>query len=130
MTYTISKDFTFSASHRISGLPMGHPCSRLHGHNYTVRVQLQADTLDGLGMVCDYAVLDPFGDHLAAHYDHRHLNDDMPQRRQPPMGKLNPTAENLADLLAEAVAKVCYLPAHVTLAVGVSETTKTWAWSQ
>ena len=40
--YTITKRFAFSASHIIGGLPNGHPCARLHGHNYEVEVVLQA----------------------------------------------------------------------------------------
>ena len=41
--YTIAKQFSFSASHVIDGVPEDHPCGRLHGHNYTVEVQLAAE---------------------------------------------------------------------------------------
>ena len=71
--YEISKDFTFAASHRLDGLPPGHKCARLHGHNYTVTVLARALTLDGAGMVLDYAALDPVGEWIAATLDHRHL---------------------------------------------------------
>ncbi|MGH3792380.1 MAG: 6-pyruvoyl trahydropterin synthase family protein, partial [Pseudonocardiaceae bacterium] len=46
LVYLIAQQFAFSASHRLDGLDPGHPCSRDHGHNYTVRVALAADELD------------------------------------------------------------------------------------
>lgn len=120
MTYTISKDFSFSASHQLEGLPEHHPCTRLHGHNYTVRVELTGE-LDATGMVLDYAKLAPFADWLDLTLDHRHLNDCLVN--------VNPTAENLASQLVCVVGACCDLPAAVTVRVGVSETPKTWAWA-
>ncbi|HUM68046.1 MAG TPA: 6-carboxytetrahydropterin synthase, partial [Chloroflexota bacterium] len=38
--YTISKQFHFSASHQLNGLPLEHQCARLHGHNYEVELIL------------------------------------------------------------------------------------------
>jgi len=40
VTFTISKDFEFSAAHHLEGLDPEHPCSRVHGHNYVVRLEL------------------------------------------------------------------------------------------
>jgi len=117
--YTISKDFLFSASHHLHGLPPEHPCGRLHGHNYTVRVQLSGPLLDKVGMLFDYGGLAPFGAWLDEHLDHRDLNEQL---------AANPTAEQLAYRLAQVVTEVCELPDEVALAVGVSETAKTWAW--
>ena len=51
--YRISKEFSFSASHRLLGLPDGHPCARLHGHNYRVEVELSAADLNRYGFVRD-----------------------------------------------------------------------------
>jgi 6-pyruvoyltetrahydropterin/6-carboxytetrahydropterin synthase len=73
--YQIAKDFHFAASHMIDGLPLNHPCSRLHGHNYTVTVLLEADELNAVGFVRDFRALDEIGDWIKAHLDHRHLND-------------------------------------------------------
>lgn len=118
--FTISKDFTFSASHQLLGLPEGHQCARLHGHNFVVRVELAADTLDEHGFVVDYGALSAFGQWLDDNFDHRHLNDATTH---------NPTAENLAHLLSTVLAIRVGLPTHVTIAgIGVSETPKTWAW--
>lgn len=121
--FTISKDFTFSASHVLQGLPATHPCSRLHGHNYTVRVELTG-TLDPVGFVVDYRDLTPFKEYLDDELDHRHLNDLMGE---------NPTAEHMArklcivvwDMLATMDTAALERVQHITVAV--SETPKTWA---
>lgn len=115
--YTISKQFSFSASHILKGLPDGHPCGRLHGHNYTVEVVLQADKLDDAGFVLDYGGMRPFQEYIDRHYDHRHLNDVLGPGVQP-------SAETLAFVLYSYAAAI--LPAHV-VKVRVAETPKTWA---
>lgn len=119
MTYTIEKDFAFSASHVLEGLPEGHQCGRLHGHNYVVRLRLTGDKLQPVGFLYDYGNLAPFKRLLDTTVDHRHLNDVMTD---------NPTAEALARHLAKVARGLLDLPAHVTVSVGVSETPKTWAW--
>lgn len=119
MTWTISKDFAFSASHALTGLPDDHPCSRLHGHNYVVRVELSSTKLDEFGMVLDYGKLKVFEEWLEANLDHRHLNDVLVH---------SPTAENLAGVLGELALWRALLRSGVHLRVGVAETPKTWAW--
>lgn len=114
--YEISKDFHFSASHVLDGLPDGHPCGRLHGHNFVVRLHLAAEELDEVGFVQDYGELKNFQRWLDERFDHQHLNDRV---------AFNPTSENMARHL--------YHTAHSTLgldkvvAVSWSETPKTWA---
>jgi 6-pyruvoyltetrahydropterin/6-carboxytetrahydropterin synthase len=113
--YHISKAFSFSASHQLKMLPVTHPCSRLHGHNYQVEVILKADILNSAGFVVDYNDLATLKNHLDTTYDHRHLNEVM---------TVNPTAENLAKELYDFCKKIW--PAFLW-AVKVSETEKTWA---
>ena len=115
MSYTISKRFDFSASHVLHGLPTDHQCARLHGHNYSVEVTLQADQLDDRGFVIDYGDLVPFKRYIDATFDHRHLNDILPT---------NPTAETLA----EHLHRWCRGQGWPVSRIGVSETPKTWAW--
>lgn len=118
---TISKDFQFSASHQLAGLPPEHQCSRLHGHNYTVRVELTG-TVREPGFVLDYGELGFVKDFLDREWDHRHLNDAV---------AFNPTAEYLAAHLVQLIADHIWgdLAAHnvSAVAVAVSETPKTWA---
>lgn len=112
--YTIQKEFAFSASHQLGGLPDGHQCSRLHGHNYLVHVVLQSNKLDERGFVVDYGDLKPFKEYIDTCVDHRHLNDVFP---------FQTTAENMARHFYEW----CVQRWPETSAVGVSETPKTWA---
>jgi 6-pyruvoyltetrahydropterin/6-carboxytetrahydropterin synthase len=112
--FTISKQFSFSASHRLLTLSENHPCYRLHGHNYVVELELQADTLDEHGFVVDYNALKPFKQMLDETLDHRHLNEVL---------DFEPTAENLAFWLYNW-AKMTW---PQTVAVRVRETPTTCA---
>ena len=85
--YQTTKQFSFSASHVLSGLPEGHQCGRLHGHNYLVEVELEALELNGVGFIRDYGDLKPFQRLIDEQFDHRHLNDVLPGQ---------PSAENMA----------------------------------
>jgi 6-pyruvoyltetrahydropterin/6-carboxytetrahydropterin synthase len=118
---TISKSHHFSASHVLPGLRSGHPCGRLHGHNYEVVLEVTGPVVHG--WVLDYGDLKPFFAAVDALLDHRHLNDVLPEG-------LSPTAENLAAWLhVLARGSVPGLEsADLHLRIGVSETPKTWAW--
>lgn len=126
MGYTISKVFEFAASHRLNGLPDEHQCSRLHGHNYKVQLEVSADTLDWRGFVVDYGDLAEFGQWIKHNLEHQHLNEQL---------AFNPTAELLAEHLAgvawrEVLAlREARMARNLRWRVGVSETDKTWAWS-
>lgn len=111
--YTITKEFQFSASHQLDHLPEEHPCSRLHGHNYIVIVELFDDVLND-GFVVDYNDLWEFRAYLDGHFDHRHLNDVVP---------FYPTAE----LLAQHFYDWCHKAWPQCIAVTVKETPKTSA---
>ncbi|WED22193.1 6-carboxytetrahydropterin synthase QueD [Vibrio sp. JC009] len=113
--YRIRKSFQFCASHQLQGLPEDHPCTRLHGHNYEVIVELASETLNSTGFVRDYRELSPLKEYIDNNLDHQHLNDVL--------GADNTTAERIAKHLytwcSERWPEVC--------AVAVSETPKTWA---
>ena len=115
---TITKEFAFSASHVLDTLPSWHKCARMHGHNYTVTLELAAprERLDEHGFVRDYGELDVFKKWVDEVLDHRHLNDVMPQG-QPS------SAENIAAWIYDT-----WLPEFPELAaVTVCETPKTSA---
>lgn len=94
--YTIFKDFSFSAAHAIRGHTRG--CQNLHGHNYRVRVHLQAERLDALGMVLDFADLKAIMEEVVGPFDHRVINDISP------FDERNTTAELLSSYVFEEVA--------------------------
>ncbi|HWU05264.1 MAG TPA: 6-carboxytetrahydropterin synthase QueD [Streptomyces sp.] len=113
----ITKEFHFSASHRLAHLPSDHQCARLHGHNYIIELRLSAapDQLTEPGFVRDYGDLADFKKWLDHTLDHRHLNDVIEDR--------NPSAENMAMWIYEQ-----WVERYPELtAVRISETDKTWA---
>ena len=113
--YRITKEFHFSASHQLMGLSEDHPCSRLHGHNYIVEVELQAKELNAVGFVRDYHELAPLKAYIDDTLDHRHLNDVL--------GDETVTAERMAKHLFDW-SKSRWMEVS---AVRISETPKTWA---
>ncbi len=90
--YKINKEFHFSSSHQLEGLPSSHPCSRLHGHNYIAIFHFRAEKLNEVGFVIDYRDLASIKSYIDEKLDHQHLNDVF---------DFNPTAENMALFLYE-----------------------------
>ena len=85
--FVITKEFHFSASHVLTGLRDGHPCGRMHGHNYVIKVELSSVSLNKDAFVQDYNDLSPIKDYIDSQLDHRHLNEIIPGQ---------PSAENIA----------------------------------
>lgn len=110
--FIIRKEFHFSASHQLNGLPPEHPCSRNHGHNYIVIVELSTIKLSPVGFVTDYRELEPIKKFIDDALDHKNLNDFF---------DFNPTAENMAKYLYHLFKK--QFPQ--LSAIEVSETPKT-----
>lgn len=93
--YSVSKDLIFSGAHAIK-LPGGRAEKR-HGHNWRIRVTVEATELDELGMVLDFAELKRAARGVLDAWEHRDLNETAP------FDRLNPTAENIARLLFEGL---------------------------
>lgn len=121
MSWTITKEFHFSAAHILHGLPDDHPCGRLHGHNYIARIELHSDNLDKTGFVFDYRAFDPFKQWVDDTLDHRNLNHVMPDTYT------NPTAELIGHWLHREFLSMVKLPPGITVSVAISETPKTWS---
>ena len=117
--YRIGKRFSFDAAHHLASLPSGHKCSRVHGHTYTVEVELASAVLAGPGFVADFADLDLFRQHIAGHVDHRDLNEVL---------DAEPTSENLARyFFTWCSSNLNPAVSSLVTAVRVSETPATWA---
>ncbi len=91
--YYITKTLEISAAHRLS-LNYESKCSRLHGHNWKIKVFCKAEKLDENGMVCDFTHIKT----AVMRLDHQCLNDLLP---------FNPTAENIARWITEQIPH-CY----------------------
>ena len=106
----------FCAGHRVYGHES--KCSHLHGHNYVVYIEAQAD-LDAIGRVVDFSVLKEFyGGWIDRNWDHGFLLWDKDTEAIAAVSackgvggcaqKLylmpsNPTAENIAEYLRREV---------------------------
>ena len=91
----IGRSYRFESAHFLPGVPEGHKCRNLHGHNYRVEVTLRGP-LDARGFVKDFAEIDAEVAPLLALVDHKLLNDVG--------GIENPTAEIIARWFLERIA--------------------------
>ena len=87
--WTISTEIEFSSSHcldKYDGM-----CSRVHGHNWVLRVYYEFEVIDGRGLTVDYFDLKAGLEKIILpRFDHIHLND------LPPFDRVSPTSENIA----------------------------------
>lgn len=88
MTTTLFKDFQFEAAHYLPCVPAGHKCGRLHGHSFTVRLEITGKVDPQVGWVMDFADLKKVFKPTLDSLDHHYLNE-IP-------GLDNPTSEVLA----------------------------------
>jgi len=96
MPYELFIQTGFSAAHALREYK--GKCERLHGHNWHVDLRLAGDRLDAGGMLLDFTDAKRILGEVLEPFDHRHLNE------VPPFDRLNPSSENIARVVAEAVA--------------------------
>ena len=53
MKYSVTKDFTFEAAHRLMKNYVGK-CNNNHGHSWLIKLHVEATGLDNKGMVIDF----------------------------------------------------------------------------
>lgn len=94
--YELVVERHFSAAHFLPHYP--GPCSRLHGHNFIVRVYVRGRELDSNGMLVDFGVLKAAFAEILAELDHYCLNE------RPAFVTTPPTTENIARYIAEALS--------------------------
>lgn len=110
MRITASRYHDISAGHRV----VGHEgkCRHLHGHNYRVYFDCEADSLDSVGRVIDFGVIkERLCQWLESEWDHKMLLwKDDPMAAKVLMADasivlvpFNPTAENMAAHLLNVV---------------------------
>ena len=108
--YSITKEVHFCYGHRL--LNHQGKCRHLHGHNATAVIRLESNTLDELGMVCDFSDIGDFTKRwIEENLDHNmllHEADPVLPTLQEAGERLyvmqnNPTAENIAKLIFDQV---------------------------
>ncbi len=106
----LSADFTLASARRLPNVTEGHPCGRLHGHTFGVRLVVRGAIDPQSGWVIDFADLANAWAPVHDALDHRLLNE-VP-------GLANPTSENIALWIWKALRVT--IPSLV--AVEISET--------
>ena len=86
--YRAFVDTNFSAAHQLRNYKGS--CGDLHGHTWKVRVEVETDRLDEIGMTLDFKDLKERVGTVIGRFDHRCLNQINPFDNE------NPTAENIA----------------------------------
>jgi 6-pyruvoyltetrahydropterin/6-carboxytetrahydropterin synthase len=96
MRWTIFKEFSFDAAHRLPNVPAGHKCGEMHGHTYRVTVHVTGPLDHRLGWIMDYDVItQAWKKRVHAVLDHQCLNEVIP----------NPTSELIAQWIWNALAE-------------------------
>ncbi len=103
--FTLSIDVHISGAHYLRDYQ--GDCGNLHGHNWRVRVQVQSQDLDGIGMAIDFKTLKQISKRVIEPFDHTCFNEVEP------FDQINPTAENMARYFYKEVGK--QLPPHVRM---------------
>ncbi len=102
---TVSRLFRFSAAHRLfrEGLSAEEnekafgKCSKVHGHDYVMKVTVRAQGGEGGDMVVNVSTLGEVVEkEVVSLIDHRNLNTDVPF-----LSGVPPTMENIAAKIAE-----------------------------
>lgn len=84
----LSADFVLASARRLPHVPEAHPCGRLHGHTFGVRLVVRGPVAPTSGWVMDFADLAAAWAPMHERLDHRVLNEIA--------GLENPTSECLA----------------------------------
>jgi len=112
-SYELAVSCHFNAAHFLRHYE--GKCKRLHGHSYEVTAVFGGETLDEAGMLVDFGIARGWLAEVVDRFDHTLLND------MPEFEVLNPTAENLAKILFEALAARMDSPSVALLSLSVAE---------
>jgi 6-pyruvoyltetrahydropterin/6-carboxytetrahydropterin synthase len=98
VSYKLKIVTDFASAHTLRDYPGA--CSRMHGHNWKVEVEVLATALDKTGMGVDFKEIKKATNQVTAELDHRYLNEIKP------FDEINPTAENIAAYIYKGVSEL------------------------
>lgn len=71
----------------------------IHGHNWKMRVTIEGEELDSMGLLVDFIGLKKSVTRVLGRLDHQFLNEVEP------FDRINPSAENVARYICEEISK-------------------------
>jgi 6-pyruvoyltetrahydropterin/6-carboxytetrahydropterin synthase len=86
--FEVFREYTFEAAHRLTALPEGHKCGRLHGHSFVVQLHCRGPMDEAKGWLVDFYDIDKAFAPCFERLDHHYLNEIE--------GLENPTSEIIA----------------------------------
>jgi len=95
-SYLLKVVTEFASAHTLRNYPGA--CSRMHGHNWKLELEVVASELDDVGMGVDFKRMKNVANEVGDRLDHRYLND------LEPFTDVNPTAENIAAYMFREIA--------------------------
>ncbi len=95
--YTLKVLTEFASAHTLRNYPGA--CSRIHGHNWKVELEVVATQLNDIGIAIDFKQMKSAANEVCDQLDHRYLND------LDAFSDINPTAENIAAWLYHEIGQ-------------------------
>ena len=87
--FELTRKYEFHAARKLTHVDIDHPCYQLHGHTFSVVVELSGDIDPSKGWVVDFYDIDRiYKDEIHTLLDHKYLNDIKELS--------NPTTEHIA----------------------------------
>jgi 6-pyruvoyltetrahydropterin/6-carboxytetrahydropterin synthase len=113
MKYSVTKDFTFEAAHRLMKNYVGK-CNNNHGHSWLIKLHIEAINLDDKGMVIDFQEMktlktwiDDNLDHATILWEKDPMCDYIKQTNQRIYTtKENPTSEIIGEIILSQASKM------------------------
>jgi 6-pyruvoyltetrahydropterin/6-carboxytetrahydropterin synthase len=99
--YEVTVEQTFAAGHSLREYK--GKCENIHGHNYRVRVTVEGERLNKIGLLVDFVDLKRAVRKVVDRLDHQFIND------LEPFTTVNPSAENLARYFYDEVSEALNL---------------------
>ena len=115
MVVTVSKKIGFDAAHYLPNY-LGK-CKNLHGHHWIVEVGCAGPVVEATGMVVDFVEMKDFLRWVEEKFDHRLINDTIP----------NPTAENICKYIYDEFNLWCIARGLTCRFIKVWETEDSYA---
>ena len=74
--FELTRKYEFHAARKLTLVDIDHPCYQLHGHTFSVVVELSGDIDPSKGWVVDFYDIDRiYKDEIHTLLDHKYLND-------------------------------------------------------